>query len=192
MKNKHPEVNHPGPQSNRRKKRDDQLELGFGGNLGTLGGSGGGEGYDNGDSFGGGGGGLSTPQGLSALLSQNATGPNLSALSQLLQAGLLNQAGGIGQAVSGTSLNLFGATAQLGARRFNFQADNHEVVDDDEDDDGPLVIACEDEEDDDSVEEISPSPPPTFGVVKESGSPPPTMAQVRFPSTSVQFNNFNE
>lgn len=158
MKNKHPEVNHPGPQSNRRKKRDDQLEGPYGLNS-EFHHEGGMEGQF-GQSI--------APQGLSALLSQNGTqSPALAALgsnalSQLIQAGLLNT-----QSASGTSLNLFG-----GASRFNFpMSSQDEIIDDDEDDDGPLVIACEDESDD-SVEEIETSPPTLINpLIKASPSP---------------------
>ena len=140
MKNKHPEVNHPGPQSNRRKKMGDQLSLPYGMESD----------YDQPS--------MVNPydqnlaqHGLSALLGSNQNSSlsaiNASALSQLLQAGLLNS-----QNNSGNSLNLFGNGNGLNRGTFPMHSMVTEEVEDDEDDDGPLVIACEDDSGDDSVE----------------------------------------
>ena len=175
MKNKHPEVNHPGPQSNRRKKRDDQLELSFGSSEYQN---------DQNDNFGPNTS-LAGAQGLSALLSQNASvsglpaALNANAIQQLIQAGLLNP-----QGPSGTSLNLFGTS------RFSFPSVNDdETVEDDEDEDGPLVIACEDDSGDDSVEEIEPNGTimGANSVIKGPSSPPLTPNGTQ----NIQFNNHN-
>ena len=155
MKNKHPEVNHPGPQSNRRKRicgdgyeYDQENEMislppHFGQNLHA--------------------------QGLSALL-QNHNNP-LAALNtnlqSLLQAGLLNTHN------NSPGLNLLGRNMHMGG--FNSQMITEVDEVDEYDDDGTLVIACEDESDE--SEEFDESPPMINpqniqGQIKTSRSPP--------------------